>query len=270
VKASAQPTTTELGPVLGSKSMAQESVNGEKWYSFQALRSGTVSVSAAATGGEVHLNLFSESYALMQNAAPAGQPMVTAAVTEGETYMVRVIGSASVDLKVSNSISEFDRLDTTRDGKISPRDVLVIVNELLWHGSHHTPMEAGNYLVYLDTTLDGNTTAADALEVINYLLLHGATIAAPAAGAAAPLAAAAPVMAVPAAAVDGTQSAMAAALAAPATSDTIEPAAADLVLAELPDPTITAGSAPAIDAAWSDGASWLADDEADEDNSDAE
>jgi hypothetical protein len=268
VNPSAQtPTSTALGPLLGGKSMDGESVSGEKWYSFQALRSGTVSVSAA--GGDVHLNLFSESYALMPNAAPAaaGEAMVTSAVTAGQTYMVRLSGAAaSLDLELENAIDQIDRLDTSRDARVTPRDALMIINDLLAHGSHQTPMEAGNPRLYLDTNLDGNTTPSDALQVINYLLARSAQ--ASAAPAAAPLSA--PAAQPAAAAADPTQAAVATGLAMSASPQiAIEPAAVDVAFSS-PSAAgfehAAASMAPsAIDAAWSAGDDWLSEDEADED-----
>jgi hypothetical protein len=169
--------------------MAAESVSGEKWYSFQALRSGTVSVEVMPGVGDVHVNVFNSSYAMMNNsAAPvAGMAVASMPVTAGATYMLRVSGtSASMDLHLANAVSELDRVDTSRDGKVTPRDVLLVINEILTAGPHATPMEAGNPTLYLDTSMNGTISTQDVLMVINYLLTHSATASPAAAPSVAP------------------------------------------------------------------------------------
>jgi hypothetical protein len=277
VAKSTAPTVTALAPLLGSTTMAAMSVNGEAWYSFQALRSGTVSVQATPASGDVHVNLFSDSYSLMHNgAAPAaGMAVASTAVTAGETYLVRITGSsADADLSIANAVGDTDRFDTTRDGRVTPGDVLKIINELLSVGVHATPMDMGNPTMYLDTSLDGSITSKDVLQVVNYLLSRPTSgLSAPSAAPAA-VPAGAPAGNSPSGEADDAGAAVASAMAMSTSGDSaasaFDPAAADAVYTQLAaeEAQTAAAETLAADAAWADFDQ--ADDDADDIDLDAE
>jgi hypothetical protein len=167
------PAATPLANVLGTVNIPSQSLSGDKWYTFQSLRAGTISVDAAATVGIVNVNLYSTSYALMGSASAAavGHMVVSQNISAGETYMLRLSGTGSTaSLKISNQVPDADRLDTTRDGSITAADALRVISELLTVGGHATPTTSGDPKLYFDTNLDGRISTIDALQVISYLL----------------------------------------------------------------------------------------------------
>ena len=170
------PTPESLGAVLGELTTGSHTINGEAWYSFTPLRDGTIMVEATTDSPEtsVSAKLYDSNYNAMGSSAAAGiaQVAVSSSVSAGETYMLRLAGeNATADVGISNQVAEQDRLDTSRDGQISPFDLLKVFNELIQFGSHETPMATGDPKMFLDTNLDGFISPADALQVINFLIL---------------------------------------------------------------------------------------------------
>ena len=71
-------------------------------------------------------------------------------------------------------------LDVTNDTKITPQDVLALIDEINLHGSRVLPSPDLNFHPppYFDVTGDGSITPLDVLQVIDYLNLPGAALAA--------------------------------------------------------------------------------------------
>ncbi|MEX0675655.1 MAG: ELWxxDGT repeat protein [Pirellulales bacterium] len=259
------PAPTAIGPVLGSRTMGPQTISGQQWYAFQSLRSGTVSVDASSAGS-VSVNLYSEDFLQMTSAAPlaAGPAMASGEVTAGNTYLVRLNSpGATATLHISNRVADADRFDTSRDGRVTARDALLLVNELLSIPRQATPMVMGNAKLYLDTTLDGMITLRDVHQLINYLLSQPAASprAAAAVSADLPDAPSAPGGSEPAGS-DAARAAVATGLAmsgfgsaAPAArAPAIEPKAADAVYTQLAADLMLAepGDSLSADALWTD------------------
>ncbi|HEV3138402.1 MAG TPA: dockerin type I domain-containing protein, partial [Pirellulales bacterium] len=180
VAAQTLPTPSALAPLFASTSVSASVTTGGNWYSFEPLRSGTVSVSStiASAGTNLSIDLYDANYNSLAGASAngVGQASLSQAVTAGQTYLVRLTGNdAAATVNISNSVSESDRCDTTRDGQVNASDLLRIINYLNANGPHTTPQVLGDPNLYLDTNLDGNINAQDALTVINYLLDHTAS-----------------------------------------------------------------------------------------------
>ncbi len=162
-----------LAPVLGSETMPAQTVSGESWYSFQPLRSGTISVAATSTAGSTNVHLYDTSYSLLASGSgqAVGQMVASAQVSAGNTYLVRMVGSSSTaGLTITNTVSDSDRVDANRSGSVTASDLLAVINSLLHFGTHATPMDMHDPQLYMDTNLDGRISPSDMLQVINYLL----------------------------------------------------------------------------------------------------
>jgi hypothetical protein len=174
------PTAVALDSFLGTLPLGTHTIDGEQWYSFTPLRSGTLNVDARSTSGyaSVSTSLYDADYRMLGSsggsASSIAQSSLHNSVSAGETYLLRLRGTnATADIQLVNDVPEADACDTSRDGRVSPLDALQVINELLASGSSQpTPLVATNAKMYLDTTLDGRISPVDALRVINYLISH--------------------------------------------------------------------------------------------------
>lgn len=168
------PTPTTVAPLLAPLTVSTTS-GSDKWFEVTPLRSGTLRAVANTDSTGVHLYAYDESYNLqsMGSGTGVGQVTVNVTVQAGKTYLLRVSESAAGSLKFSTIVPDGDRLDTTRDGSVTPADVLRVINELLTAGPHATPAVAGNAKMYLDTNVDGQISPVDVLQVVNFLLRGG-------------------------------------------------------------------------------------------------
>ncbi|MGD9723137.1 MAG: Ig-like domain-containing protein [Pirellulales bacterium] len=241
--ASAQATQT----ILGSLPVGNHTINGDEWYSFTPLRDGTIVVQGQSTtpGSGIKAYVYDENYRLLSSTSATAHAVISlsASVAQGETYRLRLSGdNAQANVKVTNHVDALDRLDTSRDGIISPIDAMRVINALIRGGVHATPMSSSDAEMWCDTNMDGMISPIDAGQVINYLILHSAPAANPAAASAASTvdiasaAIAAPAIATPASA-SAAGAAVAFALSvdagAPAAAPAVAPPAADALYAEL-------------------------------------
>lgn len=95
------------------------------------------------------------------------------------TFMVQGTGAIPVPVALHNAARP---LDVNDDALVSPRDLLIVVNNLQQSdGPTASPLAAGDPTAtpvaaatyYLDVTGDGIVSPRDALAIINYLLLQG-------------------------------------------------------------------------------------------------
>ena len=161
--------------------IARMMVPGERWATFQANDSGLLSVSIPL---DVHSPVI-EVYTggMLPVTLSDGEHAASARVEEGATYVMYVAGQAeslpfetALQIDVSEPpgtppthpryyINPVNALDTTGDGVVSPRDVLVVIDALN-HGGE-VNLDAG--LLFLDVTGDEILSPRDVLVVINYL-----------------------------------------------------------------------------------------------------
>jgi len=238
---------TALPPVLGSRTVAPQSVSGETWYQFETLRGGNVSVAAT---GNVSVSLYDSDYGLLNGGSGQTAQPLSATSSGGGTYLIRVVGtSTAAGFTIRNNVPKSDLIDTNRNGLISSSDVLAVINSLLKFDVHDTPLDRHNPDLFMDTNLDGRITPADLLVVINYLI-NMEREAGPAAAEppAAPLAG----PAITSESDNGSANAVASGLAVGKPDDTettapapIAPLAADAAIVQL-------ASAPPHDARWAD------------------
>ncbi len=260
------PEPQALPAMLGTLPMGTQVIDGDQWYSFTPLRAGTVRVEASTStpGTSISATLYDENYRLRGSSSASADAQVSlySSITAGETYMLRLSGdNATADVTLSNQVPVNDRLDTSRDGIISPLDALRVINSLILDGVHATPMDASNAGMYLDTTLDGIISPLDALQIINYLITHSPS------PTASPATAAGDAVASPSTATADDAVTFAVALdKQDSTGPTATPAAIDSVYAEL-DPTLASDGA-ASDLLLSDAPVVEPDDSADEDDDD--
>ncbi len=260
------PAPENLNSVLGSLPMGTLSVNGDEWYSFTPIRSGTISIDANQTsaGAALSAYLYDADFNLMgsSSATAVGHIKLSHSVVADATYIVRLSGhGASADVNLTNQVPDDDRLDVSRDHLISALDALKVINELNAFGPHAAPTLASDAKFYYDTSLDGRISPIDALQVINYLIARST---APGAGpAAAPQVAAggpstAPLVAGPQAAAESVDLSAAVAFgvslgggisASPAVTAPIAPLPADAVYAQLAAAPAAAASPTAAAAA---------------------
>ena len=171
------PTAQTMPDVLGTLPMGSHTINGEEWYSFTPLRSGTIVVDAATSTPNSQLTayLYTDDYHLLgsSSATAIAHVSLRSSVVGGETYLLRLSGDdATANITLTNQVPDYDRLDTSRDGIISPNDALRIINYLLESGTGITTQATTDSKLYLDTNLDGRISPNDVLQVINYLLDH--------------------------------------------------------------------------------------------------
>ncbi len=237
------PQATALPTIFGSLPMGTQTINGEQWYSFTSMRDGVIAVDAASStpGALVSVTLFDTEFHVLSagGKSATGTTSMHGAIEAGKTYLLRLSGNATANISMSNQVPEIDRLDTSRDGFVTPLDALRVINELNRSGPHATPLVSTNSVMYLDTNLDGQITPLDMLQIFNYLLRQSAASA-----TATP--SAAPAVVTPA--VSSVEVATpAAAVAVPLTDDAS--LAFALSLSGAPQP---ASSAPAVDAFYAE------------------
>ncbi len=155
--------------------IARMMVPGERWATFQANDSGLLSVSIPL---DVHSPVI-EVYTggMLPVTLSDGEHAASARVEEGATYVMYVAGQAeslpfetALQIDVSEPpgtppthpryyINPVNALDTTGDGVVSPRDVLVVIDALN-HGGE-VNLDAG--LLFLDVTGDEILSPRDVL-----------------------------------------------------------------------------------------------------------
>ena len=208
----AAPELTALPTVFGTLQMGTQTINGDHWYSFQSLRDGVIAVDAASStpGSMVSIGLFNTDFRLLSAGGKTaeGTTSMHGSIEAGQTYLLRLSGNATATISLANQVPDGDRLDTSRDGAVSPLDALRVINELLKSGSQVTPLSSTNAKMYLDTNLDGQISPLDVLQVFNYMLRQqaaGALVATPSAvPAASPAATSVEVASMSVAAVDAS------------------------------------------------------------------
>jgi hypothetical protein len=165
---------TALPTVFGTLPMGTQTINGEEWYSFKSLRDGVIAVDAVSNtpGSLVTITLYSEDLRVLSASGltAQGKTSMHGAIEAGQTYLVRLSGNATAKITMSNQVPDNDRLDTSRDGFVSPLDALRVINELIKSGSQVTPLSLTNSKLWLDTNLDGQISPLDVLQVFNYML----------------------------------------------------------------------------------------------------
>ncbi len=243
------PNPTALPTLFGTVPMGTQTINGNTWYSVTSLRDGVIAVDATSTtpGALVTAGLYDTDFRMLSagGMTATDKTSMHGVIEAGRTYYLRLSGNATANIAMSNQIPDHDRLDTSRDGVVSPLDALRIINELITSGSQVTPLVATNSKMYLDTNLDGLITPLDVLQVFNYLIKQSAKATA--------TPSAEPAMASPAAALATGSSVEVAALAAePSASLGDASLAFALSLEPAPSAAGSVGSAPAVDAVYAD------------------
>jgi hypothetical protein len=178
----ATPQPTALPTVFGSLPMGTQTINGDQWYSFTSMRDGVIAVDATSStpGAFVSVTLFDTDFHVLSASglAATGTTSMHGAIEAGTTYLLRLSGNATASISMSNQVPEIDRLDTSRDGFVTPLDALRVINELNRSGPHATPLVSTDAKMYLDTNLDGQITPLDMLQIFNYLLRQDTATAA--------------------------------------------------------------------------------------------
>ncbi len=179
------PNPTALSTVFGSLPMGTQTINGEQWYSFTSLRDGVIAVDAASSspGELVSAALLDTDFHVLSASGltATGTTSMHGAIKAGQTYLLRLSGNATATITMSNQVPDIDRLDTSRDGSVTPLDALRVINELIRSGTHATPLVSTDAKMYLDTNLDGQISPLDMLQVFNYLLRQSQAAATPSA-----------------------------------------------------------------------------------------
>ncbi|MEX2113817.1 MAG: Ig-like domain-containing protein [Pirellulales bacterium] len=243
------PDPTALPAVFGSVPMGTQTISGEQWYSFTSVRDGVIAVDATSTtpGALVTAGLYDTDFRLLSagGLTATGKTSMHGVIEAGQTYLLRLSGNATASITMSNQVPDHDRLDTSRDGLVSPLDALRVINELIRSGTQVTPLASTNSKMYLDTNLDGHITPLDALQVFNYLARQSA--------AAAATPSAEPAVASPAAAMAAVASEDVATMAVePSTPLGNASLAFALSLEATPSAAEGVGSAPAVDAFYAE------------------
>jgi hypothetical protein len=161
--------------------MGTQTLNGVEWYSFKSLRDGVIAVDAVSNtpGSTVSISLYGSDFRVLSASGKTaeGTNSMHGAIEAGQTYLVRLSGNATAKVTMANQVPDNDRLDTSRDGLVTPLDALRVINELIKTGSQVTPLATTNSKMWLDTNLDGQISPLDVLQVFNYMLRQQAASA---------------------------------------------------------------------------------------------
>jgi hypothetical protein len=154
-------------------------VMGGGWYGLWASDDGRIQAKVPDSGEPVSMEVYTAQ--MLPVAIVTGTQSVTADVPSGSGYVVHVQGEpdviASVELTfqtgqaVPANLTFHNtawNLDVTGDGRVTPLDALVVINQLNQRGSQLL-VGVNHGAQKVDTSGDGRISPIDAMLVINYL-----------------------------------------------------------------------------------------------------
>jgi hypothetical protein len=163
--------TLAMGVVQTTNALTSSGNQAERWFSFETVRKGSVTVKVTGSP-DAQIRVYNAADQIVSSGVIGTKGFLETTLSlPASSYRIRVLGSAApTAVSVSHSISELERYDVNGDGKISPQDILVVIDSLNRQAASSVDVAAATLSdVRLDTSLDGRVSAQDVLLIVDYL-----------------------------------------------------------------------------------------------------
>ena len=161
----------KLGIVQTSSSSSAAATSGDRWFDFQTVRGGTVSIDVTGSPNS-QVRLYGPGQQLISTATIGtnGSVEITSPLSASE-YSVRIVGSTTAtSLAVANEVNLLEAYDVTQDGLVTPHDILLVIDSINRQGVRTIDFTA-DFVddLRFDTSLDGQITPHDVLVLIDHV-----------------------------------------------------------------------------------------------------